>query len=209
MKLKNVAPVNFLGMQLTLRTVAGVVQEKATRSSSHIESHHNAHGHLSRVAMVTEQHQDIWLNADDGEEVRLGVGGLAVPMRTGHRLQAFFAARGAERGTLVAVKNLNTGQVHETFNDHQRLPGVGFLKLPLLQTLGAGPLSFLFGAGTFIGGGLLALTGLPFTVGLAFAGTAIGALLIRQHSQAIQGFVKFRNELARAIEAGSEKLGSQ
>ncbi|WP_321930702.1 hypothetical protein [Paraburkholderia guartelaensis] len=203
MKLKDLGSIDYLGMQLTLRTFVGVVRENSTRSSVHRESSHTEYGQLSSIRMVSEQHQEVWLHDDNGEEVRLGVGGLSIPMRDGHRVQAFFAARGAEQGTLVAVKNVNTGQLYETFNDYQKLPRVGFFKLPLLQTLGPGPLFSLCVVSAIIGGFVGFLAGLPFTVGLAGAGGVIAFALYRQHSKAAMKAIEVRNELSSAIRAGS------
>ncbi|RQR29505.1 hypothetical protein DIE23_21610 [Burkholderia sp. Bp9143] len=199
MKLQNAGIIDFMGTKLTLRTLSGIVKEKAERTTSHVESTRNGYGNLTRVKMSTEQHQEIWLEMDSGEEVRLSIGGVAIPMRNGHRLQAFFAAQGAERGALVAVKNLTTGEFFETFNKYQRLPSVGLFKLSLLHTLGAGPLSFLCVAGAFVCGGILTVVGIPFSLGAWAAGLAIGGGFAWQHSAASQAAIHFRNELARAI----------
>jgi hypothetical protein len=200
---KVVGTVDFLGVQLTLRTFTGVVQDAATHSTSHVESTRNVYGNVTQVRSVTEQQQDIWLKADDDMEVRLPVGGVAVPVRTGHELQAFFAAReGTESGTLVAVKNLTTGEVVETSNTYQPLPNPGFFKLPLISTLGAGVMAVLFTVGFVMGGFIFTASGVAdYSTGAWITGIALAGAIVWQNSTATRGVAKFRQDLRNVVAA--------
>lgn len=202
---RKIAAVDFLGLPLTIWTFTGVVQEEATHSSSHIESTRNLYGNVAQVRSVTEQRQNIWLKTDEDAEVRLPVGGIAIPLRTGHRLQAFFAARtGAESGTLVAVKNLTTGEVFETANRYQPLPNPGFFKLPLTSTLGAGVIAFLVTAGFVTGGFILTASGVTsYSTGAWITGIALVAAIVWQNSKATRGFEKFRQDLRKVVAAAT------
>ncbi len=111
---------------------------------------------VTNVGLVTDRRQDIWIKTESGEEVRLAVGGVSVPLRPGHKMRAFFASKDTSMlPVLVAVKNLSTGETFETINAQNRLPSPGFFKVSLLSTFGAGVVTGAVMLGGIVGGCVL------------------------------------------------------
>lgn len=200
--MKNIETVDFLGLPLTIWSTSGVVRDESTRSQSELNSSRNLHGNIANVHLSTTNIQDIWLALDDGSEMRLRVGGLAVPVRPGHRLQAFYALPpGAKSGNLVAVKNLNTREKYDTINSYQPLPNPGFFKLPLLSKINS--LVFAFGSMilVFVGGGILAHFNVTsFDAGAWITGIGMLAGVILQNSGALRAFRQFKQNLNKVID---------
>ncbi|WP_455286482.1 hypothetical protein [Cupriavidus necator] len=147
-----IADLDYFGMTLQLRACEGIVQEIREHTHSELETTQTHRGHLSNVELVMDPVQNVWLRLADDSEGHVSVGGVSLPMRAGHRLRAYYAARSpGERGTLVAVKNFTTGEVVDTINRFQPLPSPGWRQLSIMRQLGAGLAVALVFVAAFLG----------------------------------------------------------
>ncbi|MDR5884094.1 hypothetical protein [Caballeronia sp. LZ032] len=180
---KEIATVDLVGVPFVVDAYElGEVIAQHEKTTQHLESTNNLRGDLASVTLVSNRAQTIWLRRDDGKEFRLVVGGVTIPHRTGHRLKAFYATRrGADKATLIAVQNLTTGETFDTVNEHQQLPALGFMAVPLVARLGAGLI--VIGTGCvalFVGFVFAVASGASLMTTAAVIFFGINALILKQ-----------------------------
>jgi hypothetical protein len=135
--MQTIGNFDFVGLPIVVRAVTGTVHDENTQTTQHIESGRNLAGNVASVRSVTNNLQTLWLKMEDGKETPIKIQ-TKIDVRPGHRLQVFYAAdsRSDNLGSLVAIKNFNTGKAYDLLGaGGGKIGTIGFFKVPLLSRI--------------------------------------------------------------------------